>query len=79
MKWLRKWWCTRVQRDIATALGALAVLDLTPYADDIREFIPWTHWHAALRLTGAIAMFWRATQVSQRKGDDDEHPEPTDH
>lgn len=73
MKWLNHWWCTRVQQDLATVLAALAFVDLSPYADDIHEFIPWQHWHAALRLLAAGGIFWRATQVRNRKGDDDEH------
>lgn len=61
----RVWWCTRVQRDLATLMMSLAVVDLSPYADDIHEFIPWKHWHAALRLVAAAGIYWRGSQIGR--------------
>lgn len=55
-------WCAHAQKTLATILGALAVVDMTPYEQDFHDLFPWPHWHAALRLTGAAAIFWRALQ-----------------
>lgn len=60
---LKKWWCTRVQGDLAVLFGTLAVFDATPYADDLNDFFKWPHWKSALRLAGAAAIFWRARQA----------------
>lgn len=59
-------WRFHIQKTVATLLGTMAVVDMTPYAEDFRELIPWTHWHAALRLLGAAAIFWRAIQAGQQ-------------
>jgi len=58
-------WCRHIQKTLASIIGAFAVIDLSPYADDFHDLIPWRHWHAVLRLTGAIAIFWRATQAGK--------------
>ena len=59
---LKAYWINHGQKTLATVLGALAVVDMTPYEADFRDLLPWPHWHAVLRLTGAVAIFWRATQ-----------------
>lgn len=55
-------WCAHAQKTLATVLGGLAVVDMTPYEADFHDLLPWRHWHAVLRLTGAAAIFWRALQ-----------------
>lgn len=59
---LKAYWCNHGQKTLATALGALAVVDLTPYSDDFQELVGGKHWHATFRVVGAAAIFWRATQ-----------------
>jgi len=58
-------WLKHGQKTIATALGTLAIVDLTPYADDFHALIPWPGWHPLIRLTGAVAIIWRAAQATQ--------------
>jgi hypothetical protein len=59
---IKAYWAAHGQKTVATILGALAVVDLTPYEQDFKDLLPWPHWHAVLRLVGAAAIFWRATQ-----------------
>lgn len=61
-QYVKSYWTAHGQKTVATIIGALAVVDLTPYADDLKDFLPWPHWHAILHLLGAGAIFWRATQ-----------------
>jgi len=65
MNALRAWFQKHFQKTLASVLGALAVVDMTPYEADFHDLIPWKHWHAVLRLVGAMAIFWRATQVGK--------------
>ena len=53
-------WSQHIQKTLAMVLGGLAVVDMTPYEADFHDLLPWKHWHAALRLVGAVAIFWRA-------------------
>lgn len=66
--WLSWVYCHHVQKFLATIVGALAVVDLTPYAEDFHAIIPWKGWHPLLRLVAAGAIFWRAMQ--SRRPDD---------
>ena len=59
---LKAYWQAHGQKTLASVLGALAVVDMTPYETDFHDLLPWPHWHAVLRLVGAGAIFWRATQ-----------------
>jgi hypothetical protein len=62
MNALRAFWCKHGQKSVASLLAALAVVDLTPYADDFQMMLGGRKWHAALRIVGAGAIFWRALQ-----------------
>jgi hypothetical protein len=62
MSWIQSWYVNHFQKTLASVLGALAVVDMTPYEQDFKDLLPWPHWHAVLRLSGAIAIFWRAVQ-----------------
>lgn len=62
---VKAYWLRHGQKTAATVLGALAAVDLTPYADSFEELLGGKHWHAGLRLIGAAAIFWRATQATQ--------------
>lgn len=62
---IKGYWYRNGQKTLATVLGSFAVVDLSPYADDIHEVIPWPHWHAALRLTAAAGIYWRAVQANR--------------
>lgn len=59
---LKSFWCCHGQKSIASVLGALAVVDMTPWEESFHDLLPWPHWHAALRLAGATGIFWRALQ-----------------
>jgi len=59
---LKAYWCAHGQKTIATVLGGLAVVDLTPYAEDFQSLLGGKKWHAGFRVVGALAIFWRALQ-----------------
>ena len=59
---LKAFWLQHGQKTLASLMGALAAVDLTPYADDIQAVTGGKHVHAALRLAGAVGIFWRAMQ-----------------
>jgi hypothetical protein len=61
---VRRWWYTRVQKDLSSAMIVLSLADFTPYADDLSDLIHWKHWHTALHLLGATGVYWRARQVT---------------
>jgi hypothetical protein len=63
MNALAQFWFKHGQKTIASFLGALAVVDLTPYCEDIQAVIGGKHVHAWLRLAGAAGIFWRAMQA----------------
>lgn len=63
---LKAFWLRHGQKTIASVLGALAVVDLTPYADDFHALIPWNGWHPTVRILGAIAIIWRASQANRQ-------------
>ena len=62
MNWLKSLWMKHGQKSLATVLGSLAVVDLTPYSDDFQAILGGHKWHAGLRVVGAAAIFWRALQ-----------------
>lgn len=66
---LKRWWYTRVQRDLATAIVAVSAVDFTPWADDLADFVHWRHWHSALHLLFGVGVYWRSRQV--RRDDND--------
>lgn len=62
MNRFKSYWCAHGQKSVASLLGALALVDLTPYAEDFEQIVGGHKWHAGLRLVGAAAIFWRAVQ-----------------
>lgn len=63
MSWIKQFWLKNGQKTLATALGSIAVIDLTPYSDDFQDLIGGKHWHAIFRLIGAAGIIWRAIQA----------------
>lgn len=59
---LKTWWFTRVQGHVASALMALALVDLTGYQHELERFIH-PAGYALLRLVGLGAIWYRARQV----------------
>jgi hypothetical protein len=60
---LKAYWLNHGQKTLASVLGSLALVDLTPYADDFRELTGGSKWHAAFRVIGAGGILWRAMQA----------------
>ena len=64
MNSLKILWLKHGQKTLATALGSMALVDLTGYHDSIAA-IAGEKGYASIRLLGAVGIVWRAMQATK--------------
>jgi hypothetical protein len=65
--WLKKWWNTRVQGDLAAIATGLVTIDITGYHDDIVAFLHSERAYHGIRLGLALTIWVRAMQVRRQQ------------